>query len=217
MRRSIRTSLRLASPLTLVALAALLASTAATARDLEPYLFLAYRETDLDFRTGIACIQVIGVECPTNASTEDGDDQAWGLGLAARVSGPWWVELRYAEQETEARFFDPTGKAVSRPLASFDLSHLHAGVLYRFREGPWSPFLTTFAGVTQIDSEASTERQSEIDLEQASGGVGAGLLFDLGSRFGLRAEVRGIRTDMPGEFDGDLEQVQASAGLRLRI
>ncbi len=73
------------------------------------------------FRTGIACIDLVGVECPTQASTEGGDDEVFGLGLAARIAGPWWVDLRYSEQETEAHFFD-SGVPVSAPPVSFDLS-----------------------------------------------------------------------------------------------
>lgn len=189
----------------------------AAARDLEPYLFGGYQETDVDFRTGIACITLEGVECPTDASTDDGDDEVLGLGLAVQVVGPWWVDVRWSRQETEARFFDPAGVPVSTPPASFDVSQLHAGLLYRFREGRWSPFLTAFAGVAFIESEASTGEQAEIDLDRPSGGIGGGLLVDLGSRLGLRVEVRGTRTDMPGAFEEDLHQVQASAGLRLRL
>ena len=216
MCRSLRLCPRWFPAALILPLLALAPISAATAGDFEPYVFAGYQETEVDFRTGIACVTLVGVECPTEASTEGGDDEVFGIGLAARIAGPWWVDLRYSEQETEARFFD-SGVPVSIPPPSFDLSQLHLGALYRFREGRWSPFLTAFAGVTFVESEASTVEQGEIDLDRPSGGVGAGLLVDLGSRLGLRFEVRGTRTDLGGEFEEDLDQIQASAGLRLRI
>lgn len=217
-RNSLQPSFALPVPVLIVALLPAFAPSPAAALDLEPYLFAGVRDADATFRTGIACVAVVGQDCPTSASTEDGDEDLWGLGAAVRVTGPWWVDLRWSRQDTEARFFDPAGREIATPGAPFRISQLHAGALYRFFDGRrWSPFLTAFGGVARVESGASTTEQSEIDLDRASGGLGGGLLVDLGRRLGARLEVRGTRTDLPGELDGDLEQVEVSAGLRIRI
>lgn len=208
---------RLAPSVTLLLVLLALAPLPATALDVEPYGFIALADGGTSFSTGIACIQITGVECPTSASTEEGDDDAWGLGAAVRVSGPWWIDLRGSRQDTEARFFDASGDPVSTPAAAFEVTHLHVGVLYRFLDGRWSPFATAFGGISRLDSSASTPQGAAIDLDRPSGGLGAGVLVDLGSRLGLRFELRGSRTDLPGDFDEDLEQVEGSVGLRLRL
>ena len=70
--------------------------------------------------------------------------------------------------------------------------------------------------MTQIESSASTFAQSDIDLGEASFGLGACVLVDLGSKVGLRFEAREIWTDLPADFFEDqLEQVEGSAALRI--
>lgn len=204
-------------PALTVGFLAAIAPLPAAGLELEPYLVAAYRDGSLGFATGIGCVAVVGQDCPVSASTEDGDDEAWGLGAAVRVNGPWWFDLRWSKQDTEARYFGLTGEPLLIPPTPLEISHLHAGVLYRFLEGHWSPFTTVFGGISHIDARVETSQRAEIDLDRASGGLGGGLLIDLGSRVGLRVEVRGVWTSLPEEFDGDLEQVEGSVGLRFRI
>ena len=199
----------------LVALLLAGAQLPAAAVDVEPYLLAGYSDGDVSFGTGIGCVALEGQDCPTSASTDDGND-VWGLGAAVRVAGPWWFDLRFSQQDTEVRFFD-SGRELALPGVDLEVSQLHAGVLYRFLEGRWSPFLTAFGGYARLDGAVSTVQQPEIDLERASGGLGGGVMVDLGERFGLRFEVRGTRIDLPSEFDSDLEQVEGSAGVRFRI
>lgn len=201
-------------------LGVLLAATAvlpAAALDLEPYLFAGYRHGDLSFPTGIACIELVGNDCPISASNEDGGDTAWGLGAAARIHGPWWFDFRWSRQDSELRYFGFLDEEVPFPATSLEISQLHAGVLYRFLEGRWTPFVGAFGGVTHLEADSATVRRRKIDLDRASAGIGGGLMVDLGSHLGMRFELRGTWTDLPADFDGDLEQLEASAGVRLRF
>jgi len=222
MCRSIRQLPFLSRRLALLGVAAWTASFSAlpaAALDVEPYAFYGYRDGSLSFPTGIACITIVGVDCPVAASTEDGDHGAWGLGVALRVKGPWWVDLRWSEQGTEGRYLDGLGDVIETiPPTPFDISSFHAGVLYRFFDDKrWSPFVTAFGGVSYLDSDLGTPERRRIDVDGLSLGLGGGVLVDLNDRVGLRLEVRGFRTDLPSEFDGDLEQVEGSAGVRLRF
>ena len=194
----------------------------AIARDFEVSAFVGVREgVDLSFSTGTACIALVGVECPSYASVDDSSGDTWGLGAAVQLSGPWWLDLRWSQADgTDVLFFED--RELTDPAAgnaSLDVAHLHGGLQYRFLdERRWSPFVTAFAGVTQIESGASTTAQSDIDLEEASFGLGAGILVDLNSRLGLRFEAREVWTDLPAEFfESELDQIEGSAGLRLRF
>lgn len=206
-----------ARPVLIAALLAGIAPLSAAAVELEPYVFTGSRGGSLNFPTGIGCVTLEGQECPTSATTEDGSEGAWGLGAALRLKGPWWIDLRWSRQETDVRYFDPLMEAARFPAIPMEISHLHAGVLYRFLDRRWSPFVTGFGGIARIESEALMPLRSEIDLERASGGLGGGFMFDLASRVGLRLEVRGSRTNLPDDFDGDLEQVEGNIAFRVRI
>lgn len=220
MRRSSRLA---TSPSTVVCIASVLVLATlspAGARDFELSAFAAVRDGGVAFSTGIACIALVGVECPHYGALEDSSRDTWGLAAAMRLAGPWWLDLRWSQEDGEVRFFEDVGLTDPTPgTASMDLAHLHGGVVYRFfDERRWSPFVTAFAGVTRIESRASTTRQATIDMEKASGGLGAGALVDLGSSFGLSLEARQIWTDLPGEFFEDhLEQLEGSARLRYRF
>ena len=196
------------------------------ARDFEVSAFAGISEGfDLSFATGIACIALVGIECPEYASVDDSSGDTWGLGASVQLSGPWWFDLRWSQADgAGVAFFENRDLTDPAPgSASLDVSYLHGGVQYRFLDQRnWSPFVTVFAGVTQLESDASTTTQPDIDLEESSYGLGAGVLVDLGSRpgsrLGLRFEAREVWTDLPAEFlEAELEQLEGSAGLRLRF
>jgi hypothetical protein len=207
---------RLIRPSLLTILLAGVGSLPVAAADIEPYLFAGFRDGGLGFSTGIACIAIVGQDCPVSASTED-SDEVWGLGTAVRMKGPWWLDLRWSRQNTEARFFSQLEEEIFIPGAPLEISNLHAGVEYRFLEGRWSPFVIAFGGISHLASPVETSERTDFDLDRASGGLGGGAIVDLGPRIGLRLEIRGIHTDLPGEFEGDLDQVEGAVGLRFRV
>lgn len=191
---------------------------AVTALDVEPYVFAGLgSEPDAGWSTGIACVSIVPQDCPVRASSKDGGEDSWGLGAAVRIAGPWWLDARWFEQEADVRYLDFDGTEVVYLPAEFAVDHVHLGALYRFREGRWSPFATAFGGLARVESAASTTRQSGIDFDRTTLGVGAGVLLDLSNTVGLRFEARSSWTSLPEEFEGDLDRWEGTAALRLRL
>ena len=188
---------------------ALLAPSATAALEAEPYLFVARTTGHLEFATGIVC--------PVAASTEDGNEDAWGVGVALRLSGPWWLDLRWSDLDTDVTYLDPEGRAISGPTIPLAVSRLETGVVYRFSDRKVSPFATAFAGVVRFDGRVSTPMRGELDRDRMTAGLGGGLLVDWGSHLGLRVQVRGTVSDLPDDLGGELEQVEGSVDLRLRL
>lgn len=150
---------------------------------------------------------------------------AFGVTLDIPLSQSVQLELLASRQETELRFDDGLFGG-DFDVADFDVTYLHAGLLFQGGSRDVSPFFVASAGVSRLDPDvpgADTEDRFSMSL-------GGGVKVFFNDHVGMRFEGRGFFTVIDdydsGCYDDDyccncyeyeegevLAQGQASAGL----
>lgn len=206
----------------LVVLASLLVPSVALAA-VEVTPLAGYRAGGLEIETGTLCVTL---PCPTFAESDD--SALYGAIVGLPINDRYQFELLLNRQPSELVFTEGPGvPRRSLGTTDFDVTHVHAGVLRRWRLSSFEPFVSVSGGQTWID--ANSFLIGNLDENLWSGSVAAGARVPLGKadRFGLRLEARGYLVDIPSgglgdsEFpralEDDLTQLETSVGVTFRF
>lgn len=211
--------------LRLLALAALVPTATLADREITPLVGMRHGSS-VEFSTGIGCIAVDGVRCPSFAKSGD-ESESLGFIVDWPVTDRLDVELLVNRQTAGLSFHDGAGEVPVVPAQAggdLEVTHLHAGLRWSWELGRFAPFGAVGAGITQLESERPLFN-GPVDVTKGSASFAAGTRVGLSERIGLRLEGRAYRVDLPGSLGphmqrtsrGNLDQTELTAGLAVRF
>ena len=195
--------------------------TDADAADFELTPMLGYRTASLEITTGIGCIAQVGVPCPDRAMAED--DFTLGLIFNVSLSEKWSFEALLNRQDAGIAvepFICPECNTLGLTLDDLEITTLQAGFRRQWQAGAVRPFVAVGLGLSRF-AGATPARFFDIDVddEEPSASLAAGLAVLFTNRLALRVEARTYWIDLPDEnpyLVQELTETELATGLALR-